>query len=64
MATAPSPTAHTDADTIVYVPEDKVVFTGKLLFNEGHPIVWSDLFGAMGRYRKHKHGDHHHHDHG
>ncbi len=33
--------AHTEADTIVYVPEDKVVFTGDLLFNEGHPIVWS-----------------------
>lgn len=33
--------AHTEADTIVYVPEDKVVFTGDLLFNEGHPIVWA-----------------------
>ena len=33
--------AHTEADTIVYVPEDKVVFTGDLLFNEGHPIVWT-----------------------
>ena len=33
--------AHTEADTIVHVPEDKVVFTGDLLFNEGHPIVWS-----------------------
>jgi glyoxylase-like metal-dependent hydrolase (beta-lactamase superfamily II) len=33
--------AHTEADTIVYVPEDRVVFTGDLLFNEGHPIVWS-----------------------
>ena len=33
--------AHTEADTIVYVPEDKMVFTGDLLFNEGHPIVWS-----------------------
>jgi glyoxylase-like metal-dependent hydrolase (beta-lactamase superfamily II) len=22
------------------VPADKVVFTGDLLFNEGHPIVW------------------------
>ena len=33
--------AHTEADTIVYVPQDRVVFTGDLLFNEGHPIVWS-----------------------
>ena len=32
--------AHTEADTIVHVPADKVVFTGDLLFNEGHPIVW------------------------
>ncbi len=33
--------AHTEADTIVHVPQDKLVFTGDLLFNEGHPIVWS-----------------------
>lgn len=33
--------AHTEADTIVYVPEDRTVFTGDLLFNEGHPIVWA-----------------------
>jgi len=33
--------AHTEADTIVYVPADKTVFTGDLLFNEGHPIVWN-----------------------
>lgn len=33
--------AHTKGDTIVYVPEDKVVFTGDILFNEGHPIIWS-----------------------
>jgi glyoxylase-like metal-dependent hydrolase (beta-lactamase superfamily II) len=32
--------AHTEADTIVHVPADRVVFTGDLLFNEGHPIVW------------------------
>lgn len=33
--------AHTDSDTIVWVPEDRVVFTGDLLFNEGHPIMWA-----------------------
>jgi glyoxylase-like metal-dependent hydrolase (beta-lactamase superfamily II) len=33
--------AHTEADTIVHVPADKVVFTGDLLFNQGHPIVWN-----------------------
>ncbi|MCW2339101.1 glyoxylase-like metal-dependent hydrolase (beta-lactamase superfamily II) [Sphingobium sp. B2D3A] len=33
--------AHTDSDTIVWVPQDRVVFTGDLLFNEGHPIMWA-----------------------
>jgi cyclase len=33
--------AHTEADTIVHVVEDRTVFTGDLLFNEGHPIVWA-----------------------
>jgi cyclase len=32
--------AHTEADTIVYSPADRCVYTGDLLFNEGHPIVW------------------------
>ena len=32
--------AHTEADTIVHVPGDRIVFTGDLLFNQGHPIVW------------------------
>lgn len=36
--------AHTDSDTIAWVPEDRVVFTGDLLFNEGHPIVWTGPF--------------------
>lgn len=33
--------AHTEADTIVHIPQDRTVFTGDLLFNEGHPIVWA-----------------------
>jgi len=33
--------AHTDSDTIVWLPEDRTVFTGDLLFNEGHPIMWA-----------------------
>jgi cyclase len=33
--------AHTASDTIVWVPDDRVVFTGDLLFNEGHPIMWA-----------------------
>jgi cyclase len=33
--------AHTAGDTIVYVPENRAVFTGDILFNNGHPIVWA-----------------------
>lgn len=33
--------AHTRSDTIVHVAQDRVVFTGDLLFNEGHPIMWA-----------------------
>jgi glyoxylase-like metal-dependent hydrolase (beta-lactamase superfamily II) len=36
--------AHTASDTIVWVPEDHTVFTGDLLFNEGHPVVWAGPF--------------------
>lgn len=32
--------AHTSSDTIAWIPGDRVVFTGDLLFNEGHPIMW------------------------
>ena len=33
--------AHSSGDTLVYVPEDKVVYTGDILFIEGHPIMWA-----------------------
>ena len=33
--------AHTNGDILVYVPSDKVIFTGDILFIEGHPILWS-----------------------
>lgn len=33
--------AHTAGDTIVYLPDEKVVFTGDILFIEGHPILWA-----------------------
>ncbi|RIV81109.1 MBL fold metallo-hydrolase [Aurantiacibacter xanthus] len=39
--------AHTLSDTIAWVPDDKVVFTGDLLFNEGHPVLWA---GPMSRW--------------
>lgn len=33
--------AHTSSDTIAWLPEERVVFTGDLLFNGGHPILWA-----------------------
>lgn len=33
--------AHTRGDTLVYVPGDRVVFTGDILFIEGHPVMWA-----------------------
>jgi cyclase len=32
--------AHTRGDAFVYLPDDRVVFTGDLLFRDAHPIVW------------------------
>lgn len=37
--------AHTRGDTLVYVPGDKVIFTGDILFIEGHPIMWAGPVG-------------------
>lgn len=33
--------AHTESDTIVHVPQDRTVFTGDLVFNEGTPVMWA-----------------------
>jgi len=33
--------AHTNGDIIVYVPGDRLLFAGDLLFNGGTPISWS-----------------------
>jgi cyclase len=33
--------AHTRGDVMVYVPGDRMVFTGDILFIGGHPIVWA-----------------------
>jgi glyoxylase-like metal-dependent hydrolase (beta-lactamase superfamily II) len=33
--------AHTRGDVIVHVPAHGVVYTGDILFNGGHPIVWA-----------------------
>ena len=32
--------AHTGGDAIVHVPADRTVFTGDILFVDGHPIMW------------------------
>jgi glyoxylase-like metal-dependent hydrolase (beta-lactamase superfamily II) len=37
--------AHTRGDTLVYVPGDRVVFSGDILFIEGHPIMWAGPVG-------------------
>lgn len=33
--------AHTRGDTLVYIPGDRTVFTGDILFIGGHPIMWA-----------------------
>lgn len=33
--------AHTRGDVLVYVPQDRTVFTGDILFNGGHPAIWA-----------------------
>ena len=32
--------AHTRGDAVVWVPEDRVLFTGDILFKDAHPIIW------------------------
>lgn len=33
--------AHTRGDVVVYVPQDRVVFAGDILFVGGHPAIWT-----------------------
>lgn len=33
--------AHTGGDVLAWVPDDKTVFTGDILFIEGTPIIWA-----------------------
>jgi cyclase len=33
--------AHTAGDVMVFVPQDRVVFTGDILFVDGHPVMWA-----------------------
>ena len=32
--------AHTRGDAVVWIPDDKLLFTGDLLFKDAHPIIW------------------------
>ncbi|HZP46880.1 MAG TPA: MBL fold metallo-hydrolase [Candidatus Binataceae bacterium] len=41
--------AHTGGDVIAYVPENRVLFTGDMLFINGHPIIWA---GPVGNWIK------------
>ncbi len=41
--------AHTRGDVLAYVPEDRVMFTGDMLFINGHPIIWA---GPVGNWTK------------
>lgn len=33
--------AHTTGDTIVHVPDAGVIYSGDILFIEGHPLIWA-----------------------
>ena len=37
--------AHTAGDILVHVPQDRLIFTGDILFVEGHPIIWAGPIG-------------------
>lgn len=37
--------AHTRGDVIVFLPADRVVFTGDVVFNGMHPVAWADVDG-------------------
>jgi cyclase len=41
--------AHTGGDVIVHVPQDRTVFTGDILFVNGHPVLWA---GPVGNWIK------------
>jgi glyoxylase-like metal-dependent hydrolase (beta-lactamase superfamily II) len=32
--------AHTLGDTVVHLPDERVLFTGDLLFKDAHPLIW------------------------
>jgi glyoxylase-like metal-dependent hydrolase (beta-lactamase superfamily II) len=32
--------AHTLGDAVVWIPEDRTLFTGDILFKDAHPVIW------------------------
>jgi cyclase len=48
---------HSDCDAVLYLPEDKVIFMGDLLFVQSHPSIfaesdpenWTDILKRVGR---------------
>jgi cyclase len=41
--------AHTQSDILIHVPQDKVVYTGDILFVGAHPAIWA---GPVGNWIK------------
>jgi len=41
--------AHTHGDVLVHVPQDRVIYTGDILFIDGTPIMWA---GPVGNWLK------------
>lgn len=37
--------AHTQGDIVIHVPADRTVFTGDILFVDGHPVIWAGPVG-------------------
>jgi cyclase len=37
--------AHTRGDIVAFVPSDRTVFTGDILFVKGHPVIWAGPVG-------------------
>ncbi|MES2042721.1 MAG: MBL fold metallo-hydrolase [Pseudomonadota bacterium] len=33
--------AHTSSDVLVHVPEDRIVYTGDIMFHQGHIVIWA-----------------------
>jgi glyoxylase-like metal-dependent hydrolase (beta-lactamase superfamily II) len=38
--------AHTPGDVVAWVPKDRTVFTGDILFVGGHPVLWAGPVGS------------------